>query len=115
MLVKLNSSLQTKNYMGLSDEQLDSLVKDLSYNYLRDSGGELTSERAGTILTISGMVLDIHKDYAVALTVNPALLEYGLVSHNHLLYGESEVLIKVRPFKAGSIELDYFYELRLLK
>lgn len=118
MLVKFTSSLQTKNYLGLSDEHLEMLITDPYYNYLREPlGADVSAERAGTVLTLTGTTeFNVDREHVVSVQPNPELHEYGLVSYNSILTGNKvHATFKVRPYKAGVIDLDWLYEIRLIR
>jgi hypothetical protein len=117
MLIKLNSSLQTRNYLGLSDEDLASAVTDPYFNYIRlGDGFSVDSEKSGNIITLIGREMNIHRDYLAIVQPNPILHRLGSVSFNPLLGGVIKPTFTLKSYKKfEEIELDYLYEVRLLK
>lgn len=116
MFTKLNSSLQTKNYLGLSDADLELLQKDVYFRYLREPAPEILAEKGGVVLTLTGLsTLNVHRDCVASIQPNPELHEFGLVSYNSLFTGSGNVQFKIRPYKSGILELDYLYEIRLIR
>ena len=115
MFTKLNSSLQVKNKLGLSDEDLASLELDNYYHYLRSPGAVITSERGGSVQTLTGDVeLNVERGRAVVCQPNPELHLYGTVSFNPIRTGQFVPEFTFKAFKAGEVTLDWLYEIRLV-
>jgi len=117
MFTKLKSSLQTKNYLGLSDADLANLIVDPYFWYLREPmHAEISAEKAGTIITLEGVSeFNVDRDGMMLVQPHPKLHEFGLVSFNPFFSGVGSPRFKVRPYKAGKLELDYLYEIRLVR
>jgi hypothetical protein len=115
IMFKLNSSLYTKNYLGLSDEDLARCEIDPYYHYLRVHTPFFELEKKGHILTIIEHInLNIRKDCVVLVKPNPKLFELGLISYSPILTGSDQISITIQAFKAAEVELDYLVELRLM-
>ena len=115
MFIKLNSGLQTKNILGLTAAELDGLISDTYYNYLRVPADEIEVSKNGQVITLElGIDLDINRDYGALIQPNPALHEYGTVSFNPIVFGKTKPTFTFKAFKAGSIVLDYLAEIRLV-
>lgn len=116
MLIKLNSSLQTRNYLGLSDKDLAEATIDPYYQYLRTGSLCVTTSKAGGIITLEGPELDVHRDYLAIVQVNPMLHMLGSVSTNSFFSGKGRPTAVVRTYrKDEEMELDWLFEIRLLK
>jgi len=116
MFVKLTSGLQTKNYLGIKQDDLDNMIHDIHYNYLREPMvEEVISERGGSLIVLKSTIeYNVHKDYAAIIQPHPDLHKFGLVSYNAIITkGHAEFHIKA--YKSGPLELDYLYEVRLVK
>jgi hypothetical protein len=114
-MIKLNSSLQTKNLLGLSDDSLAVCEMGPYYNYLLTPGASIKLERAGAVVVLkSGVNLDVHKDYVAVVQPNPKLHEIGLVSSNTFM-DKGEPVLVLKGFKAGEHIVDHLFSIRLLK
>lgn len=115
MFIRLNSSLQTKNLMGLSDEALAMGSLDPYYNFIRFGDAELKAGKGGEVLILQAdFNLNIHRDYQVLCQPHPDLHHFGIVSYNPILSGECQPEFIVRAHRAGELALDYLMELRLI-
>jgi hypothetical protein len=113
--MKLNSTLQTKNYLGLTDLDLEQCVMDPYYEYLRTPGSTLKFERNGSVITLEGLPLKIARDHIALVQPNPEIYSLGLVSSPVIYSGEVTPRMTVKGLKAGEYELDWLLDIRLLK
>lgn len=115
MLLKLTSGRETKNLLGISAEDLEDLVRDLKFNYLRSKPFTLEAEKKGEILSIPCKPMNIHKDYAAIIVPNPELSENGIVWGNQIWAGECIPGFYFKTHKAGELIVEWLYEIRLMK
>jgi len=116
MIHKLNTSLQTKNILGLTDEALENSIIDPYYEFIRLPGPQsVEAERGGSICILnSPFHLNVKRDYLAIVQPNPELHHFGIVSFNPIIAGEYLPEFVVRAHKAGALELDWLCEVRLL-
>lgn len=115
MLIKLTTGRETKNLLGLSPEDLEDLVRDPKFNYLRSPSFTLETEKKGQVLTIPCKPMNIHKDYAAIIVPNPELAEHGVVWGNQIWAGECIPGFFFKAHKVGSVTVEWLYEIRLMK
>jgi len=115
MLVKLTSGLQTKNYLGISKEDLDRLIVDPHYNYLAVRGEAVEVEKKGQIIEFPLVPLTVHKDYLALVQPNPLLSEMGIVWGNSLYGEECFPVIYLKAHKPQVIDLEWIAEIRLVR
>jgi hypothetical protein len=114
-MIKLNSSLQTKNLLGISDEDLSSCTMDPYYNYLQTEGMLIKLERKGQVLKLeSNIGLNVARDYLAVVQVNPKVHELGTVSYSTILDGESSPTLILKGFNITEVELDWLFKIRLM-
>jgi len=115
MYSKLSSSLQTRNYLGLSEAALSELRLDPNYEYLEVGEKVLESEKAGDIVTVELPELNIAKLRGATIEVNPSLHEFGSVSYNPILgSGTQRPTLTVRAYKKAEAYLEWTARIRLL-
>lgn len=114
MITKLTSGLQTKNNLGISPADLEMLVLDKQYNWLRSPSGLFESEKKGQMHTIEAVPLSVHRDYLAIVQLNPDLLAAGQVWGNNIHAGECTPTFYFKPHKAGEVAVEWVYEIRLL-
>lgn len=115
MLVRLTSGLHTKNHLGISQEILNDLVLDKKFNYLRSQPFSFDVEKKNDIMAFPTLELNVHTDYMALVIPNPELSQYGVVWGNQIAAGECMPVIYFKAHKACDVELDYLYEIRLIK
>ncbi len=111
---KLNTSFETKNILGVSQEDLDKLTMDPYYEYVQLPGVSHTFDRGGETLSVDLIELDIRRYEVVFVEVNPELFEYGLVTFNPVLgSGRQTPRIHIRAHTKGEVDLPWVARLRL--
>lgn len=115
MLIKLTSGLQTRNYLGISPEDLGRMNIDKHYNYIRTPGYTFEAEKKGQVITLEGLPLNVHRDYIAVVSPNPELFKHGVVWGQTVYGGECLPTVYLKAHKAEEIELEYLYEVRLIK
>lgn len=119
MYTKLNTALETRNILGLSDADLQQSVLDPYYEYIqvgKVSEGGLEAEKAGQLFELELPELNIKTYYTAILEPNPALHKFGSVSYTGVLGSGKQVpTIVVRAYGKGEVGLDWIARIRLLK
>jgi len=115
MFQKLNTSMETRNYLGLSEESLDNCSLSLDYEYIEVPCEDIEFDKSGEVLALSLPGMNIRRYRGVAIEVNPDLFEIGTVSYNPILgSGPQEPKVFIRAYKKGLYQLEWLARVRLL-
>jgi len=116
MFTKLNSSLETRNILGIAEEDLEKLALDPYYEYLQVPSLEpLVAEKAGQLIELELVPLNVKLHRGVTIEPNPMLHEFGSVSYSAIIGSGTQVpKLTIRAYGKGEVSLDWVARLRLL-